>query len=147
MTLSRAAALKNQAIAKALARSERRGSLSPDSVKGPPHPYSPRPSPSASPAIVHFTVSGVPCSVNRCYRRSRNGRLFMSKRGRAWKEAVAEAAARALPLGAPIWDGVPLRLTVRFYFDRRVKGTEFPQPDDDGPLKPTRDALEGVVYT
>lgn len=110
--------------------------------------------PAGAPEVtrIDFTVSGQPCSVNRCYRRSRNGQMFMSARGRAFKEAVARAATLAIHrlgrgTGAPLFPpGTPLALTVDFYFDRRIGKTTFPLPDDDGPLKPLRDSLEGLVY-
>lgn len=87
-------------------------------------------------APIYFVVHGQPVSVNRCYRRARNGRMFMSKEGADWKARVAIASVRAMNGRAPL-EG-PLVVRMAFFFQSR-------RSDIDGPLKPTMDSLQPAV--
>jgi Holliday junction resolvase RusA-like endonuclease len=87
-------------------------------------------------APIYFVVHGQPCSVNRAYRRARNGRLFMSPEGVSWKLRVSTAAANAMR-GKPPLEG-PLVVRMAFFFQSR-------RSDIDGPLKLSMDSLQPAV--
>lgn len=97
-----------------------------------------------APFIVRITVHGRPLSVNRVYQPMGRGRTFITGAGKKWLAHVARCARVAMG-GMPMMTG-PVRMSVTFYFDRAIKGTDIPFQDRDGPLKPLQDALEGVVY-
>ena len=88
--------------------------------------------------MIQFTVPGQPVSQNRCYQRARQGRMFMTKEGKAWKAKVALFAKVAMPDRVPL-EG-PVSVEMAFYFPTR-------RNDLDGPIKPTLDALQdGRVF-
>ena len=86
---------------------------------------------------IMFTVHGQPVSQNAMYQRSKQGRMFMTPEGKAWKLGVASCATLAMTGRTPI-EG-PVRLRFRFYFQSR-------RSDWDGPVKGTCDALQGVCF-
>ena len=116
-------AMKNPAMAAALRRDSQRNI---DAIQSGP----------VSRAPVCFTVHGNPVSQNAMYRRSKQGRMFMTDEGVAWKTGVASCAALAMN-GRPVIEG-HVTVRYRFYFSSL-------RPDIDGPLKRTQDALQGVV--
>ena len=86
--------------------------------------------------MVRFTVKGQPISVNLCYRKSRNGMIFMSREGKAWKALVTLCSKVAMN-GSPPAEG-PLVVKIAFFYQSR-------RNDLDGGLKPTLDALAPFV--
>lgn len=87
---------------------------------------------------LEFSVPGNPLSQNRAYRRSKQGRMFMSDEARAFKEQIALIAKCARP---DTWDTSTkwFEVWVTCYFDSQ-------RPDVDGPCKLALDAMEHVLY-
>ena len=87
--------------------------------------------------MIHFTVPGQPVSQNLCYQRSRQGRMFMTPVGKNWKAKVALFARASMPDNSHL-EG-PVSVEMGFYFPTR-------RNDLDGPIKPTLDALQPLVF-
>lgn len=97
---------------------------------------------------VTLTIPGKPLSVNRAYKTTKNqhGMYASSKmkryKGKVEKRAVEEGVKNPYP--------DPAELEIDFYFDRAHRSNKYLNglsfPDVDNPLKPLKDALEGVMY-
>lgn len=86
---------------------------------------------------LEFTVLGNPVSQNQAYRRSKQGRMFMTDAARAFKEHIALIAKCARPDG---WNEQAwFEVGVTCYFDSQ-------RPDVDGPCKLALDAMQEVLY-
>jgi Holliday junction resolvase RusA-like endonuclease len=91
------------------------------------------------PSGVSFVCYTKPISQNQCYRRGRGSRLFMSSVGRDYKEAVSAAARNAMELAGLEATQQPCCAHFVFWYGSRAN-------DVDGALKPSLDALQGIVY-
>ena len=125
MSIPMKAALANPTIAAALRKDSQR-SIDAIQKEAGPAPKGP----------ITFTVFGNPVSQNAMYRRAKQGKMFMSNEGVAWKKGVAACAALAMN-GRPIIEG-PVTVRYRFYYGSL-------RSDVDASLKGTQDALQGVV--
>lgn len=82
-----------------------------------------------------------PPSVNSLYKRSRNGRVYMSEKGKAFKEEVAVMLYnQGFRHGDPPLDKGPIGVDVRLCRPRN-------NADTDNVLKVLLDACEGWLYT
>lgn len=88
--------------------------------------------------VIYIDVRHKPVSTNAAYKHTRFGRPYMSKEGKAFKEAIAVEARRSMAGRKPMEGGV--RVLIDFWF-------ETARSDVDGPTKLVLDALEGIVYT
>lgn len=98
-----------------------------------------------------ITIPEKPLSVNRAYEivqpKGKNYSTMMATQDmKTYKEKIGYEVKQYVyyPLTGPII------LYVTFVFDRAHRSNEelegLPHPDVDGPLKPTLDALEGILF-
>lgn len=87
--------------------------------------------------MIAFTVNAKPVSTNASYRRGRGRRLYKTPEAEAFWGHLQAAARRAMRGARPMEGHLSAR--VQFTFDSE-------RPDLDGPIKPTLDALQGIVY-
>lgn len=98
-----------------------------------------------------ITIPEKPLSVNRAYE-------IVQPKGKSYSTMMATQDMKTYKekIGYEVKEHVyypltgPLILYVTFVFDRAHRSNEklegLPHPDVDGPLKPTLDALEGILY-
>lgn len=87
--------------------------------------------------MIYIDVRHKPVSTNAAYKHTRFGRPYMSKEGKAFKEAIAVEARRSMGKRKPLEGGV--KVLIDFWF-------ETARSDVDGPTKLVLDAMEGIVY-
>lgn len=90
----------------------------------------------AHPGIIVFSVQGQPISANATYRHGK-GHSYISAKGKAWKDAVTVRAKSAMGKNKPLLGEVTVSMD--FHFQTRAN-------DVDGPIKPTLDAMQGVIF-
>jgi Holliday junction resolvase RusA-like endonuclease len=89
---------------------------------------------------LSFVLHGNPLSQNAIYRRGRGKRLYMSDEGRSYIANVGLAATMAIQdLRGPWSQEGRFAVELTMFFSSQ-------RPDGDGPLKPTLDALQKIVY-
>ena len=87
--------------------------------------------------IIRLVISESPISVNHMYGQSRNGRRFLSKKGKDYKETVKNIA---IETGCDHLLDDELEVRVSYYFgDKRRR-------DVTNYDKALLDAMSGVVY-
>jgi Holliday junction resolvase RusA-like endonuclease len=86
---------------------------------------------------VYVDYRGPIVSTNAAYRKNFRGGFYMSAEGKAFKNAIALHARRAMS-GRSLIEG-PVSVMVDFWFKTHAN-------DVDGPLKLVLDSLQGHVY-
>lgn len=92
---------------------------------------------------IQFEVRGDPVGVNRKNVGGKRRPFALTKEYREWKRKVRNAAWEAMikrPPGKRKMTLDKVSVSIAFYFKRAGVS------DCDGPVKPTLDALEGLIY-
>lgn len=85
--------------------------------------------------MTQFTYKGNPISVNHAYSTNRQGRRFLSDKGKQFKEEIGWLAAQESD-----WYENDVTVELHFYFgDKRKR-------DIDNGIKISLDALTGVMF-
>lgn len=88
--------------------------------------------------IWKATIEGKPVSTNTAYKRSKNGRMFMTKQGKDYKALVADTAQYTYSNEEPAKGNIQLHIDYTFADKRRRDVNNYD--------KIIVDALEGIVF-
>lgn len=88
--------------------------------------------------VYRYTIPIRPVSINRFYRTTKNGRIYICKSGQAFKTSVNDYMAKNYPQSICL--ECPISLTIHLNFkDRR-------RLDTDNYLKPLIDSLNKILW-
>ncbi len=87
-------------------------------------------------------IPALPPSVNHCYQRAKNKRLFMSKEGKAFMELANLCITQAVKKHR--WKAIPAGEFFNLAIGFEMKNRVFPDPNNM--LKLLIDAMEGQVF-
>lgn len=95
--------------------------------------------------MFKITIYGQAPSVNSLYRIGKDGNLYLTSRGRSYKQAV-DYLFKQLEVALPKdLRGIPLSATYKFYFRQLWDGHKPVRRDYDGPIKIVQDAISEAL--